>query len=336
VASSRRAVLARDWPASEGPVKIAVVTEDSNTFRSMLRRIGFDLLIRRPVHPYALRLVLLRALYRGAERRKEGRVAVGYQVSLRMGLRRKGAVLADLSLRGARLLCPDPVPPGRRLTLQIAREIADGKPLSLRGKVVRCEAAPSEPGFAVALAFTSLDEESRGRLCHALRARVHGPAQLPVAERPDSRGREGLGALPVAAPATETNRRKHPRAAYHREVRSLDEEAETVLMGRDLSVGGMRIDPHPKVQVGDLLQLAIYGDAEQEPFVVHAHVVRDEGGGGLGLKFEHLKPGLAAGLEALVARLPSVESLDGAEADGMGSVVSRILDQQSSPTEVAR
>ena len=90
ITTSRRAMLARDWPPSRGtpprPYKIGIVSEDSNTLRSMLRRIGFDLLIRRPVHPYALRLVILRALYLGEERRRERRVPVGYEISYRLSL----------------------------------------------------------------------------------------------------------------------------------------------------------------------------------------------------------------------------------------------------------
>ena len=104
IATPRRAMLAKNWPSGPLPIKIGVVTEDSNTLRSMLKRIGFDLLIRRPVHPYALRLVLLRALYSGSERRNDQRLPIGCPVSFRSGFRRKTATLADLSLRGARLL----------------------------------------------------------------------------------------------------------------------------------------------------------------------------------------------------------------------------------------
>jgi hypothetical protein len=55
VTTSRRARVAEGWPAPMGdpphPVKIAVVTEDSITARRMLRLMGFDFLVRRPVHP---------------------------------------------------------------------------------------------------------------------------------------------------------------------------------------------------------------------------------------------------------------------------------------------
>jgi hypothetical protein len=144
------------------------------------------------------------------------------------------------------------------------------------------------------------------------------------------------GSVPAAVePATPDDRRKHERVPYRREIVSIDQEAEAVLMGRDLSLGGMRVDPHPGVKVGDLLRLAIYGSPREEPFVVHAHVVRREADGGFGLKFEQLGPNLSARLESVVARLPAVESLEQEEADRLGSVVSRILEWEDSPEQNA-
>jgi hypothetical protein len=157
VATARRAVLARRWPPAVGrpprPMKIAVVDEDSNTARAMLRRMGFDLLVRRPVHAYALRLVLLRALYRGDERRRETRVPIGSEVGFRIGLRRRTALLAELSARGGRLLVRDAVAPGTRLTLQLPRSAGGARGVSLRAKVVRVSEAPEPGAHALALSF---------------------------------------------------------------------------------------------------------------------------------------------------------------------------------------
>jgi hypothetical protein len=111
---------------------------------------------------------------------------------------------------------------------------------------------------------------------------------------------------------------------FSNKVLRLDDEAASVLLGRDLSVGGMRVEYHPDLKIGDLLHLAIYASAREEPLVVKARVVQDSGTG-LGLNFEGLDPSNAGRLEALVARLPAVESLQMGEADGMGSVVTRVL-----------
>jgi hypothetical protein len=97
-----------------------------------------------------------------------------------------------------------------------------------------------------------------------------------------------------------------------------------VLLGRDLSIGGMRIEYHEKLQMGDLIELAIYVSPREEPIIAKARVAHDAGDG-LGLAFEGLPGETAARLERLIAQLPSVESLQGGEAAGLGSVVSRVL-----------
>ena len=88
-------------PEAEGLVRIVVVNEDSTTLRARLREVGFDYLVRRPVHIEALRLLLLHCLYTGEEKRSEPRVPVGFEVSFRTGLLPRKATLADLSTRGS-------------------------------------------------------------------------------------------------------------------------------------------------------------------------------------------------------------------------------------------
>ena len=51
--------------AENTPVRVVVVQEDSNALREQLRQIGFDYLVRRPVHPEALRLLIMHGLYSG-------------------------------------------------------------------------------------------------------------------------------------------------------------------------------------------------------------------------------------------------------------------------------
>ena len=148
---------------------------------------------------------------------------------------------------------------------------------------------------------------------------------------PDPAPARGGESTPIAAAGSIEDRRKNPRVAFERSVTSLDEEANLVLMGRDLSVGGMRIEPHSSLdlEVGAMLRLAIYGVPREEPFIVRARVVRNDGDDGVGLRFEQIASGVAARLESLVANLPSVESLHGGETDALGSVVSRILESET-------
>jgi len=327
IATTRRAMLAHDWPPPSTktghPVKIGIVNDDSNTLRNMLRRIGFDLLVRRPVHPYALRLLMLRALYVGEERRRENRVTIGYEVAYRSGLRRKTAVMADLSPRGCRLLSRDAIGVGSRINLQVPKEVAGGKPLNLKARVVRCEPVQmGKSSHAIGASFEELDRATRGRVLGILKARELGPAVLPQAVEGPTRAADP--GTPAAAPAA-SNRRKFKRASYELEVMTLDQEASGVLIGRDISAGGMRVAPHEGLQVGALVRMAIYGAAREEPFVIQARVVRDEGEEGFGLQFLNVTDAIAQRLEKMVASLPAVEALDEGEACSMGSVVSRIL-----------
>jgi hypothetical protein len=351
VTTARRAMLTKDWPRSS-PYRIAVVTEDSNTLRAMLRRVGFDLLLRRPIHEVALRLVILRALYAGEEKRREERVPIGLEISFRTTFRRKTALLADISQRGCRLL-GDPLTAGSRFTLAVPKELApDG--LSLPCKVVRVSARPDAEGrYEMGLAYENLSKEKLAEV-RALMKRVSEAAGMddprvfgakpaarpaapapPVAAKPALKPPVGLRpklppprALPVPAPVeapeNPADRRQHPRGAFPKQVARLDAEAESVLLGRDLSVGGMRVEYNESLQVGDVVELAVYASPREEPLMVKALVSHDTGDG-LGLAFEGLDPNVAARFERLVARLPSVEALQGGESLGLGSVVSRVL-----------
>ena len=51
---------------------------------------------------------------------------------------------------------------------------------------------------------------------------------------------------------------------------ALGEEAARVLVGRDLSQGGMRIAANDAVGLGDVLRLALHCGTELEPVVVMA------------------------------------------------------------------
>jgi hypothetical protein len=341
IATSRRAVLASDWPPGSLPVKVGVVTEDSNTLRNMLKRIGFDLLVRRPVHPHALRLILLKAMYSGEERRREQRHPVGCTVALRSGLRRKNAVLADLSQRGCLLLSDTPHAAGTKLNIQLPKSLGS-RAITLKSRVVRCNDRPDPEGqYAVGLAFEQMKSVVAAELRDILRGRREGPVVFDQ----DMPSRPAAQPLPEAQAPAETaapeaplpaesdehgsgeDRRAHGRAPYRSEIVSLEGEASLVLLGRDISVGGMRVESNSDLKVGNGMRLAIYGEAREEPFIVHASVEREEADGSFGLRFERVQPALAARLEQLVAKLPAVESLEGDEADALGSVVSQILEE---------
>lgn len=352
------------------PIRVVVASEDSNGLREQLRRVGFDYLVRRPVHPEALRLLILHALYKGEERRTEPRVAVGVEVSFRAGLLNRRATLADLSIRGCRLLCRTRIDPGRRIRVHIPEALDAGEPFTVTGRVVRAIPPGREDGLhTAAVHFDRISDEARQALELIIEDRAQGPATLrPGAERPVGPGAEptpvadaapplkelldettptpppeiGTGALevdvsldpeidgeekdqPPAAPAPE--RRRGKRADYSQTVPAFGNRALRVLVGRDLSTGGMRIDHLSGLEISDRLHLAIYGDARESPFLVWGTVTRDDGEAGMALVFDPLEAGVGARLERLVANLPAVESLHDSEVEAMGTVMTEILEE---------
>jgi len=380
----------RQAAAESAPVRIVVANQDSNALRDRLRKVGFDFLIRRPVHPEALRLLILHALFTGEEQRSEPRVPMGINISFRSGVRQRHATLVDLSTRGCRLLTGASLEPGRRLRIQLPEELCASEALALRGHVIRvlpAQTTKSDRLYAVAVVFDKLSSQARGELEWILEERSQGPPPLAAGEsaepvpadaapgpgrkrgiveiparnlrsdprfEPDGphpaspepgtrRLAEVAKSLPPAAasrpapeqePPAETapptapsleERRKHRRAAFASKVPAFGSRALRVLVGRDLSVHGMRVEANPDLEIGDRLHLAIYGDPREEPFLVWANVARDDGDSGMAVTFDELHPVVGRQLEALVASLPAVESLHDDETEAMGTVVSEII-----------
>jgi hypothetical protein len=325
-------------------VTVAVAGADSLTLRGMLRRQGFHYVVRRPVHPEALRLLLMRALYRGREQRSAPRLAFGHAISWRSGWLRRPGMLTEISSDGCRVLCGEALDPGARLTIRIPREVADGRALSLAGRVLRCErrtGASAETRHAFALRFEGLSARAEARLALILQERHMGPATLPrlarqehLDARPPRRLRLKLAELPAAgtrkAPAQPSERRRSARGVMAQEVVTLDPQAERVrhvLFGRDLSVGGMRVEPHPELELGDRIRLAIYEASCPEAVLLEATVQRNDRQRGLVLRFEDLTLEARARLEQMVSELPSIDGPVAAEEPPKPLVVSEIVSE---------
>lgn len=286
------------------PVRVVVANEEAETLRERLRRDGVDFLVRRPVHSEALRLLVLRALYRGPEKRRGVRVPFGVPVDCRISGTRVDALLLELSSAGCRLSLPRTkrplAPVGAGLVVTIPPDEEDAEPFSLYGTVMRVHDEHADE-VTLAIGFGELGEAHRDALSRTLLRRAVGHVGSP------------------------SERREHPRALFDESITALNQEASSALVGRDVSLGGMRVDPHPDLKVGDELVLEIYGFADSAPSEVHATVIRDDGPDGLALRFEHVSPALARRLEELVTALPSIEPLRDGEAAAMGAVVSRIV-----------
>ena len=221
------------------------MAEDSNTLRAMLRRLGFQLLIRRPVNPYALRLLLLRAIYAGEERRHDDRVPIGAPVAYRSGFRRRAGAIAELSRRGGRLLTATPPAAGR--AHHAPARGSRHRPLALAARA-RGAGQRRAGGRATSTRSRSPSRSAstRSDLDRLLQHYKSGPAQLEAEIEAELREVEASRGFPLAAPSSDAERRKHERVVFRREVIGLSEEAATVLMGRDLSIGGMRVEGSPR------------------------------------------------------------------------------------------
>jgi hypothetical protein len=333
-------------------VRIAVLDHDARTLRALCRRAGVDLVVRRPVHPIAVRLLLLHALYRGPDRRAR-RVAVGVPVRFRTALRSRPALLADLSTRGCQLVGCKPLLPGRRVTVYLPDPAAPSRSFTVSGRVVR-PVRGGESGFAVE--FQGVSERVRDRLRESVGAYADGPAACssrevaaawrrfassptPVGPPEEEEGPTALAApeaepevagaalapAATAAPAAgDDERRREPRRHYEgRRVVALDEEAARVLVGHDLSPGGMRVAPNPALFVGQRLRVALYGSAGETPLVLDVEVTRDDGERGLVLRFATVADATRRQLDRLLDALPI---LDTGRSSAAGLVVSEILE----------
>jgi hypothetical protein len=102
------------------------------------------------------------------------------------------------------------------------------------------------------------------------------------------------------------------RGVFEQEVVQIDEEARAVqaLLGRDLSLDGIRVVRQPGLVPGSKLRLALFDTSQQEPLILSAEVSGDDGGSGLFLHFVDLSKEMTARIEGIVARLPAIESID--------------------------
>jgi hypothetical protein len=132
------------------------------------------------------------------------------------------------------------------------------------------------------------------------------------------------------SPGDSLERRLDVRIPYDERVVALGEEAARVLVGRDLSAGGMRIAATSSVTVGDILRVALHSGTESEPLIVLATILRDDGDDGLVLSFEALSKSQQERLDKIIASsLPvhaNANALEDPSPMGEGIVVAEMLE----------
>jgi hypothetical protein len=299
---------------------IAVATGDSKSQRSAILGAGFDYLVKRPVHPGTFRSLLRGILYRGSEQRSSRRVAVGFTVSFRVG--RLGtaseALLIDLSPGGCRLLSRNAHRAGTELELTFPAELTGGSAFKHSGTVTRSGPGTAVGGSAdesfIGVRFQPFEAKSRTQMLELLNTLTSGPAVLPDAWVP-------AASAPASAPEKPP---RAPRGVYDEEVAIFGID-NCVLIGRDLSLGGLRVDPHPALAVGSSLRLALTGGSDAEQILVDARVIRDDGDDGVALHFDFVEPKSAANLRMLIEGLPAIEAPSENPKQSSGIVLTSVI-----------
>ena len=318
--SSARCALARGegvGVAAGAPERFQSVVVDKVTasLEREILRLRPDFLLERPVDPGSLRLLVLHALYGGPERRRSERAALCAVVRYRSRLLTRKATLVDLSQRGCRLLSRRTLQPGERLSVQLPRELTGHLELNLEGRVVAVEET-QDGQRATSITFGPLDAASSHAVRYVMATRAVGAAPMrphpdrrargerPPArgERPPARGERppGNGSAPP-----DSERRGLRRVRFHDPVQASGSGGSRVLVGRDLSVRGMRVAPDPALAVGDAFDLILHGPEERR-HTVRAVVERDDGAAGCWLRFAEEEGAAARALAAIVDCLPSL------------------------------
>lgn len=483
---------------SSWPRTIAVIQDPSKTLSAHLGRIGVSMILCRPIHPQAIRLLLLHEVYRGPEKRVRGRTLIGQPVRLRSGLFSSKGTLLDLSSTGARIQMAGAPKVGTKIRLTLGSELSIGKPLKLNTKVVRIARAAgdakekiSEVGLSIldakqnkkaietilqhfafgpgrwsdlskkpadtqsavsgaadtesAASGTPVTPDGGSRAATKAAAEPTGEPEIKIRALPpsvkrertpatsgisiqapqeartkaaeveslekvesakpsistepvdpappepeltiddlegdfqldfedegdelgeedidldvdlemdsesdledelgleletetDEKKEEGGGVDDVDEDEDESERRRNLRIPYDRRIVALGEEAARVLVGQDLSVGGMRVLSCDGVEVGDLLKVALHCGTMIKPVVVAARAVRQHGEEGMILHFEDLDPTEIEHLEKIISssgpiRYTSDDSEDAANDEAEGpAVVGELLDKISAAT----
>ena len=104
-------------------------------------------------------------------------------------------------------------------------------------------------------------------------------------------------------------RRVNARRSYRKHVRAVDGTDSYMILCLDLSVGGMRIEPIEGLGLDSKLALAVQLSAREEPVLVEATVVRDDGEHGLALRFDWMAPESRRKIERLVETVPAIQPL---------------------------
>ncbi len=263
-----------------------------------------DLLLLRPIEAAVLRLLTRPSHRLGLERRLSTRVALGVPVKISVGDDRREVIVSRVSIGGCGLIGPAPLRAGARVRIDLPDELSAPRHLVLHGEVLSARQVTTSDGhtYDVSVAFDELDIVDRVTL-RALMAR-HAIDFRPSTEGISGRGDRGLRRRATFAGG---DRRRTVRRRFQRRVMGVCEGIAHVLMSRDLSVEGLRIEPADGLAPGDDLVLAVFGEVGTVPLITEAVLDRCDESDGLFVRFAALAPEDAKRLDALIELLPPLD-----------------------------
>ena len=231
-----------------------------------------------------------------AEQRLALRVPVRCDIVVRDGFRRRRAELVDLSLMGCRLRFAEPVTADRRPWLWIPGGLGGRFAHPIGAEVAWTDALPNAPTghCQVGMRFRRYPWRGQQRLQRALVDLVSRAAQgvlLPESEAPGER-------------------RASERRPYERRLIARGEGSPRVLLGRDLSHTGLRVESRTSLAIGARLQLALHAGGSV-PLVLFAEVVRNAPDGSSALRFCALADSQRERIDELLAELPAPHGAEG-------------------------
>jgi hypothetical protein len=328
ISSCERTLEMPQLESSEGvslnPTWVCVHNQDFLPLRQRLRELGVHYLVHAALDQESLRLFLLQLLHRGPNRREQLRLPLGDRVQCgAVGAELESGKLVDLTSGMCRILAPRATEPGATIRIVLPEALGGEEKFELQGPVIRCAESESEmgqPAFSILVRFDDLDPAARAQVDKLVSGEQIGTRVTPLAERPPVEPeapapQRGAAVQVETAPATAPQRL--PRWEYSRRVDVLDfddMDASQTALGRDLSVGGVRILEHSGLELGAEVTLALYAGQREEPVVVEATVLRDDGEDGLAFIFNSVSDSQRRALEKLCSGLPPLESLQ--EGDG--------------------
>jgi hypothetical protein len=235
---------------------------------------------------------------------------------------------------------------GAKIAIKIPAETVGGQALKLSGRVLRSTPNAAHHGnerTALGVILDGITPAARTVLAELCERWSESPPMLPRGERlhsttlgAEKNNEEALGSKPRTetsrtpaekTPETQTGDseasalrssssggadRPTRRGVFEQEIVQVDEEARVVqaLLGRDLSLDGIRVVRQLGLDPGNKLRIALFDTSQQEPLILSAEVSGDDGGSGLFLRFIDLSPEMTTRIEDILSQLPAVESID--------------------------